>query len=80
MKTNFFLITVIAVALFSSCRKERVCECTTTSVPNSSVFTTTTSTNTYTYKKTSKKEIKNLCKSYTQVNAGFTNTVDCKIK
>lgn len=80
MKTNFFLIAVITVALFSSCRKERVCECNVTIVPNNPNYLTSTYTNTNTYKKTTKKEIKTICRSYTQVNGGSTSTYDCKIK
>lgn len=80
MKTNLFLISAIAVTLLSSCRKERVCECTVTSAPTISTLNTSTYTNINTYKKTTRKEIKTLCRSYTQVNPSYTSTYDCKIK
>jgi hypothetical protein len=84
MKKNLLLMTVIAAAALSSCKKDRDCECTTT-VTDRKGNTTTYQPETITYVKMKKSDAKSLCQkaTYTDVNeSGATETtvVDCKLK
>ena len=80
MKNKIVLIAGLVTVLFASCKKDRVCECTTTTIYDKPIFSNSTTTFNYTYKKVTKKQIKTLCTSYKQEFSGGTTTVDCDIK
>lgn len=79
MKKTLILLSSTLILSVTSCKKDRVCECTNTASEGSS------STSTTTIKKIKKSEAKNLCQKMTYTstsNSGFTSTSinDCKLK
>jgi len=81
-------ITLLAFALvafsITSCKKERVCECTTTYTASNGNITTNPNDN-VTYKDIKKSDAKSLCQKSTDISVdanGATNTTvhDCKLK
>jgi hypothetical protein len=83
MKNIFFVLSVVAIG-FTSCKKDRVCECTITSnAPAVSGYTYTDKTET-TMTKVSKGSAKAGCvsKEVTPQGSGtnYTTTYDCKLK
>jgi hypothetical protein len=77
MKNKVTIIVVLAVAVLSSCKKDRSCECTTIS---SRVVFSPSNTTLTTYKKATKKQIETLCKSYISTSPYETLIVDCRLK
>ena len=84
MKATTLLIIVATAFCIFSCKKDRVCECTTThTAANGDV--TTTPNDDVTYMKVTKMEGKDLCQKSTHVDvdasgATTTNVYDCKLK
>lgn len=82
---KFTLLAALAIALCAaSCKKDRVCECTTTTTFPDGTVHTDPNDNT-TYKEIKKGEAKTLCQRTTHVSVdedGATSTVvsDCKLK
>lgn len=75
-------ITILAIAAvaisFASCKKDRVCSCTTTTAGGS---TSVSSTSEVTYTKATKADATHRCASGKQDNGnGTTTTYDCKLK
>lgn len=82
-KITFIAIAIVAFSM-SSCKKDFVCECTTTYTSSSGNVTTNTNDN-VTYRDVKKGEAKSLCQKSTIVNVnsngGTSTTVnDCKLK
>jgi hypothetical protein len=78
MKKLILSLTVLTASFFSSCVKERDCQCTTT---ESFAGKSSTSTQTTVFKDVTKKQAKTLCASYTTTNeSGVVTTQDCKLK
>lgn len=77
MKKVILGATVITLALFASCEKERNCTCTITETFAGSTTTTTTSK---TYKDVTRSQGKTLCAGWTETDAnGKVTTADCKL-
>jgi hypothetical protein len=80
MKNKIIILVVFAVAVLSSCKKDRSCECTATT------FSTGGSrdpfTVKYTYKNITKKQIETRCASYdfSYDSYNSTTTYDCIVK
>ncbi|MCC6182911.1 MAG: hypothetical protein IT237_13870 [Bacteroidia bacterium] len=81
MKKLTIILSVVAVAALTSCKKDRVCECTYTSnAPSGPV--TTTNVDKITYSKVSKGTAKKACVTTetTYTGATYVSTADCKLK
>lgn len=79
MKKTLLFASVIICASLVSCKKDRVCECTSTSSGGSLSTTTTT------IKKIRKSEAKTLCQNHTYTSTGSngqtqTNVDNCTLK
>lgn len=78
MKKLFFVCSVLASALLTSCVKERDCQCTTTVTYAGASKSSTSNT---VYKDVTKKQAKSLCASYTTTDEdGRVTTKDCKLE
>jgi hypothetical protein len=73
MKKGLLFVAVIAASL-ASCKKDRICTCTTTA----SGFTGTPNETTYT--KSTKAAASANCLSSTEVDNGVTYTTTCELK
>ena len=84
MKKIFLLLSVVAVASLTSCKKDRTCTCTTTITPAPTLPAgySSTSTSETTYTKVTKGTAKRACVKTTETETGDTySTVrDCKLK
>lgn len=84
MKKITFIFACLVIISFSSCKKDRVCECTNTNTNSSGTVTTDLNQNT-TYKDVKKHDAKSLCQKSSTVyvnSSGGTSTYvsDCKLK
>ncbi|MBL7931539.1 MAG: hypothetical protein JNL60_06550 [Bacteroidia bacterium] len=84
MKKICVMAMLMATACFSSCKKDRVCECTYTHTDADGDVYTDPMANT-TYREIKKSDAKNLCQSSTSTyvnSSGGTTTddYDCKLK
>lgn len=85
MKKIILLASVITVASFASCKKNRTCECTYT---NSGTTTVTSHTSSEVYTKIKKSDAKYLCTKDTETStytsgsttSSSTSVADCKLK
>ena len=80
MKKLLFLSTIAVLALSTACKKDRVCECTSSStVPGSQ-----SSTSSYTILDAKKKDAKVNCLSvsqtYTVAGTAYTDKSECTLK
>lgn len=84
MKKNVLMIACIGLISLSSCKKDRICECTNTYTSSSGNVTTDPVAN-VTYVDSKSNEAKSLCQksTVTSVNtngATSTRVMDCKLK
>lgn len=84
MKKVLF-IAAVAVASLASCKKDRVCTCTSTTTSTGGGTTIVTSdASQVTYTKAKKGDARSACLSYTTTNTSTygtsTTTADCSIK
>ena len=68
---------LLSIAMFS-CKKDRICVCTETIYYTNGPTTTTTFTDTY--KNTTQREIKTICKDFSRSMSGASANYTCKIK
>lgn len=82
MKKITLILSVVAVASLASCKKDRVCTCTSSSNAPATSGYTTSHTDEITMKKVSKGTAKRACvKTETTSNGStYTTTNDCKLK
>jgi hypothetical protein len=76
MKKVLLLVAVVAAFSFVSCKKDRVCTCTTSSTEVGS----SSSTFIVTYTKSMKHDARGNCMGYTQLDGGVTVTRTCTLK
>lgn len=80
MKKNIIALSALIVLGLASCKKDRVCECTSSSNEPG----TTTSTDTYTLLDVSKGTAKKACvvstNTYTSNGTTYTDKYECKLK
>jgi hypothetical protein len=84
MKQKLLLVMCLGILSLTSCKKDRVCECTTTTTDSSGDVTTDPADNS-TYKEIKKGDAKSLCQKTTEVNVSssgdtYTSVSDCKLK
>lgn len=83
MKKIFLLLAVVALSA-ASCKKDRVCTCTTTDTAPTTAGYSYSSTTETTMTKVSKKSAKYACvkttRDYTSGGNTYTQTNDCKLK
>jgi hypothetical protein len=84
MKKYSLLVAALFAISLSSCKKDRVCECTYTYTDSDGDVTTDPMANT-TYREIKKSDAKSLCQNSTRTNvnrSGGTSTAvsDCKLK
>lgn len=82
MKNIFLLLSVVAVASLTSCKKDRTCECTYTNNAPTTPGYSSTSTSEFTMTKVSKGSAKRACVKTETSSTGstVTSTADCKLK
>jgi hypothetical protein len=78
MKKVLLFVAVVAAASFASCKKDRVCSC--TSVDTFTGGGSATSATVTTYTKAKKGDARAACLSSTTTYVGGTNTTTCSIK
>lgn len=73
MKKTILFVSIISGISLASCKKDRVCECTSTSSSGSLTTSTTT------IKKIKKSEAKTLCQNRTYTNTGNNNQIQTDV-
>ncbi len=82
MKKIFLLLSIVAVASLTSCKKDRTCSCTTTDTYPTVAGYSETNTSEFKMTKISKGSAKRGCVKTTTTGNGssYSTTVDCKLK
>ena len=73
MKKVLLFVAVVVAISFASCKKDRVCTCTTT-------YGSTSSTDVTTYIKSLKKDAREKCMSESGTTGGAAYTTTCTLK
>lgn len=80
MKKLVMLMSVAVVCSLTSCKKDRVCECTSSSTAPGNSSTTVDYTIVDVKKSTAKRACVKTTEDYTVLGTTYTNTMDCKLK
>ena len=78
MKKVLLFVAVVSAASFASCKKDRVCTCTSTFTPAGG-GSATTSTQVTTYTKAKKGDARSHCLSGTSTDASGSNAWTCTL-